>query len=100
MSVLCNVALRMITQNDLKKSLEIYDRYLSPREKLSSFDEQDLKLDLDDKLHVIYNLCTHTEQRTYEDYLSRALMAFFLFRCLQKSGFFGKKCEDVMRKIL
>ncbi|XP_018566121.1 SET and MYND domain-containing protein 4-like isoform X2 [Anoplophora glabripennis] len=69
MSILSHTALRMITQIELSKCLEIYkDR---SREK-------------------VYSLCTNASIRPAEDFLQRTLMAAFLLRCLQKSGYFGR----------
>lgn len=75
MSILSHTALRMITQNSLKKSLEIYKN----RSK-----------------EFIYSLCTNANMRQNDDFLQRTLMAAFLLRCLQKSGYFNTKGEEGM----
>lgn len=73
MSILSHTALRMITQNSLSKCLEIYKN--KPKEK-------------------VYSLCTNDKKRSAEDFLQRTLMAAFLLRCLQKSGYFGENRND------
>ncbi|XP_062562629.1 SET and MYND domain-containing protein 4 [Armigeres subalbatus] len=65
MSILCHLALRLITQaGTAEKAIEI---------------TKDLAL------------CSHAEHRSHEDYFRRTLMAAFLLRCLQKSEFFGRR---------
>lgn len=66
MSILSHAALRLITKNKLENVLETYK---SKKEK-------------------IFTLCTNADKRTPHDYLQRTLMAAFLLRCLQKSGYF------------
>lgn len=39
-------------------------------------------------------LCAHSDIRDPEDYFQRALMATFLLRILQKSGFFGRRLTE------
>ncbi|CAG9812403.1 unnamed protein product [Phaedon cochleariae] len=76
MSVLAHAALRMVTQNELARCLEIYE---------------------DRSKEKVYALCTNAGQRSAEDFLQRTLMAAFLLRCLQKCGYFGcKNGYDVM----
>lgn len=72
MSILSHAALRLITQNRLENVLEAYKN--NGKEK-------------------IFRLCTNSEKRTAHDFLQRTLMACFLLRCLQKSGYFGKRDE-------
>lgn len=70
MSILCHIALRMITQEGLEKCLELMkNRTLDPAQQL----------------------CGHVNQREPKDFLQRTLMAVFLLRCLQKSGFFPNR---------
>ncbi|XP_030751976.1 SET and MYND domain-containing protein 4-like [Sitophilus oryzae] len=73
MSILAHSALRMVTQNGLKKSLDIYHNR---------------------KNEKIYALCTHVQQRPPLDFFQRSLMAAFLLRCLQMSGFFPNTSRD------
>ncbi|XP_044252306.1 SET and MYND domain-containing protein DDB_G0273589-like [Tribolium madens] len=68
MSVLSLMALRIITQQNLTQTLGIYDRK---------------------DTNALYNLCTNETKRQNCDFLQRSLMAAFLLRCLQKSGYFG-----------
>ncbi|CAH0564117.1 unnamed protein product [Brassicogethes aeneus] len=68
MSILAHTSLRMITQNSLGKILDIYN---------------------DRSKEKVYSLCTNSTIRCPEDFLQRTLMAAFLLRCLQKSGYFG-----------
>lgn len=67
MSVLSHTALRMVTQFPVKKVLEMY---------------------ADRKKEHIYSLCTNAALRKPSDFLQRSLMAAFLLRILQKSGYF------------
>lgn len=67
MSVLSHTALRMITQFPIKKILEI---------------------NADRKKEHVYSLCTNASMRNPSDFLQRTLMAAFLLRILQKSGYF------------
>lgn len=69
MSILSHTALRMITQTELGKCLEIYK---------------------DRSKEKVYSLCTNAKIRPAEDFLQRTLMAAFLLRCLQKGGYFGR----------
>lgn len=65
MSILCHLALRLVTQAGTpEKAIEIAN-------------------DL--------GLCAHAEHRNQEDYFRRTLMAAFLLRCLQKADFFGRR---------
>ncbi|KAJ8956664.1 hypothetical protein NQ318_014018 [Aromia moschata] len=70
MSILSHTALRMVTQNALSRTLEIY----SDRSK-----------------EKVYSLCTNASVRPATDFLQRTLMAAFLLRCLQKSGYFNTR---------
>ncbi|XP_044743193.1 uncharacterized protein LOC123305516 [Chrysoperla carnea] len=70
MSVLCHLALRMITKHGLEQCLEMYKNK--------------------DKL-PIYKLCTLSKQRDSKDFLYRTLMAAFMLRCLQVVDFFPNK---------
>ena len=72
MSILCYVALRIFTQS---KSVD---------DGLALANE------------LIFNLCTHSNYRTPEDFLHRGLMAAFLLRCLQKSGYFGIRATEAV----
>lgn len=67
MSILSHTSLRMITQFPLKKILEIHSNR---------------------KREQIYSLCTNESLRKPSDFLQRTLMAAFLLRILQKSGYF------------
>lgn len=73
MSILSHTALRMITQNELRETMNIY------RNK---------------KNEPVYSLCTNSEKRSAEDFLQRTLMAAFLMKCLQKSEYFGDSSEN------
>ncbi|XP_066251201.1 SET and MYND domain-containing protein 4-like [Euwallacea similis] len=74
MSILGYISLRIITQNGLKKCLQIYENRANER---------------------LYKLCTNSDSRSPEDFLQRTLMAAFLLRCLQRSGFFDT--DDIHR---
>ncbi|KAJ8968518.1 hypothetical protein NQ317_004394 [Molorchus minor] len=67
MSILSHTAFRMITQNNLDRCLEIYK---------------------DRSKEKVYSLCTNASIRQPIDFFQRTLMAAFLLRCLQKSGYF------------
>lgn len=73
MSILSHTALRMITQNELRETMNIY------RNKENE---------------PVYSLCTNSEKRSAEDFLQRTLMAAFLMKCLQKSEYFGDSSEN------
>lgn len=92
MSILCIIALRMVTQLGLQKALEIYEKYFS--EKISNTSKSLNNNSLSDEESLIYNLCTHVELREPLDHLKRFFMAFFLFRCLQKSSFFSNEVSE------
>ncbi|XP_055384108.1 SET and MYND domain-containing protein 4 [Condylostylus longicornis] len=70
MSILCYIVLRIFTQS---KTI-------------------DDGLQLSNEL--ITKLCTHNNLRQPEDFLARGLMAAFLLRCLQKSGYFGIRITE------
>ncbi|KAJ9592588.1 hypothetical protein L9F63_015726, partial [Diploptera punctata] len=81
MSILCHLALRMVTQaglqyfKDIKHSLaESFSQPTSDPEKYMS----------------VYNLVTHADKRPAQDFLHRTLMSLFLLRCLQDANFFNK----------
>ncbi|XP_060521878.1 SET and MYND domain-containing protein 4 [Cylas formicarius] len=73
MSILSHTALRMITQYGLERCLKIYENR----------DEEN-----------VYRLCCNADKRTSGDFLQRTLMAAFLLKCLQESGFFGNTRQD------
>ncbi|CAH1964942.1 unnamed protein product [Acanthoscelides obtectus] len=73
MSILTHTALRMVTQNSLAECLGIYQN--RSKEK-------------------VYSLCTNAEKRSGEDFLQRTLMAAFLLKCLERSGYFGENRKD------
>lgn len=79
MSILSHTALRMITQNNLKYCLEVYK---------------------DRKRDRAFGLCTNEKLRTPEDFLQRTLMAAFLLRCLQKSGYFPNRSRDSGKSVV
>ncbi|XP_077301944.1 protein-lysine N-methyltransferase SMYD4-like isoform X2 [Arctopsyche grandis] len=90
MSILCIIAMRMVTQSGLQKALQIYETHFQNRNNIETNNGHNLKICSDsEKEKLIYNLCTHTELREPMDYLKRFLMAFFLLRCLQKTYFFS-----------
>ncbi|KAL1375115.1 hypothetical protein pipiens_017691 [Culex pipiens pipiens] len=67
MSVLCHLALRLVTQAGTpEKAIEL---------------GAELKR----------TLCAHEDRREPSDYFQRTLMAAFLLRCLQKAEFFGRR---------
>lgn len=67
MSILCFIALRMITQH---ASVDVA---------------------IQKGRQVISDLCTHSDRRQATDYLQRTVMSCFLLRIMQKSNFFGKR---------
>lgn len=73
MSILSYGALRLITQNKLE---QILDGYKNKNK------------------DGINSLCTNANQRKSQDFLQRTLMAAFLLRCLQKSGYFNNDRDD------
>ncbi|XP_069700412.1 SET and MYND domain-containing protein 4-like [Periplaneta americana] len=79
MSILCHIALRMITQSGLQHFLDekdsLRESFLQPNKQPGSYAS-------------VYNLVTHAEKRPAQDFLHRTLMALFLLRCLQEANFF------------
>lgn len=69
MSILSLITLRMVTQTNVQKQLEIFD----DREK-----------------EKVYTLCTNASMREPADFLQRTLMIAFLLRSLQVAGYFGR----------
>lgn len=70
MSVLCFLALRLMTQSRTPELAIANGRKL------------------------ISNLCTHSDRRLIDDYLQRCTMSAFLLRILQKSEFFGRRALE------
>lgn len=70
MSILCFIALRMITQHG----------------------SVDMAIEKGRK--VINDLCTHSNQRKVTDYLQRTVMSCFLLRIMQKGNFFGRRTSE------
>lgn len=70
MSILCFIALRMITQ------------------------ENSVEMAIKKGREVIHELCSHSKQRPPTDYLQRTVMSAFLLRILQKSNFFGRRSTE------
>lgn len=75
MSILCFLALRIITQS------------MTPENALQNGRK------------IISDLCTHSNRRPNEDYLQRATMTAFLLRILQKAEFFGRRTTESGRLI-
>lgn len=76
MSILCFLALRIITQS------------MTP------------ELALKNCRQIIADLCTHSIRRPPEDYLQRCTMAAFLLRVLQKAEFFGRRTTESRMQII
>lgn len=70
MSILCFIALRMVT------------KYAS------------VEMAIEKGRKVIHDLCTHSNQRKATDYLQRTVMSAFLLRIIQKSNFFGRRTTE------
>lgn len=70
MSILCFLALRIITQS------------ITP------------EMALKNGRKIISDLCTHSDRRPNEDYLQRCTMTAFLLRVLQKAEFFGRRTTE------
>lgn len=70
MSILCFIALRMMTQHaSVEQAIE--------------------------KGHQVTKLlCTHSDERKATDYLQRTVMSAFLLRIMQKSNFFGRRTTE------
>ncbi|KAI8431280.1 hypothetical protein MSG28_001305 [Choristoneura fumiferana] len=51
-------------------------------------EDEDEDDNLEQRTAQVYQLCTHSEQRTGRDYLQRLLVAAFLADCLHKGGLF------------
>ncbi|KAG5667579.1 hypothetical protein PVAND_015556 [Polypedilum vanderplanki] len=70
MSILCHIALKMITMHGTP------EKALEAGEKLTK------------------TFCTNSTMRDGEDFFKRCLMASFLLRCLQQSQFFGRRTTE------
>lgn len=70
MSILCFIALRMITQH------------------------ASVQMAIEKGRQVTQLLCTHSSQRKATDYLQRTVMSAFLLRIMQKSNFFGRRTSE------
>lgn len=70
MSILCFIALRMITQHNT------------------------VDVALEKGRQVIRELCSHSNKRPATDYLQRTVMSAFLLRILQKANFFGRRTTE------
>lgn len=70
MSILCFLALRIITQSMTPEAA------------------------LENGRKIVANLCSHSNRRPNEDYLQRCTMAAFLLRVLQKVEFFGRRTTE------
>ena len=85
-SILCLVALRVITQRTLKNMLEL--RPILSTGELAAVPSKDAVYDPSDYANV-YNLTTLSPLRTDKDWLDRTVMSLFLFKCLRAGGYFG-----------
>ncbi|XP_037030405.1 SET and MYND domain-containing protein 4 [Bradysia coprophila] len=70
MSILCFLALRLITQSTTPE------------------------LALQNGRKIISDLCTHSDRRSNDDYLQRCTMTAFLLRVLQKAEYFGRRTTE------
>lgn len=70
MSILCHIAMKMVTMYGTA------EKALKAGEQLSKI------------------FCTNAGMRNEEDFFKRCLMATFLLRCLQKSEFFGRRTTE------
>nr|XP_018910791.1 PREDICTED: SET and MYND domain-containing protein 4 [Bemisia tabaci] len=84
MSILCFIALRIITQQKLDFFLRVKDKLKDPK----SCDYAQL-----------YNLVTHSDKRSSEDLFQRTLMSLFLLHILKKSGYFGLEATSFTEKL-
>lgn len=92
MSVLCSLALRMLTQIGLQESLKIYqDNFKDGNdEKMTKIFDRTTKTG---RIATIYSLNTHETFRVQDDFIKRVLMAIFLTRCLRKANFFSTESK-------
>lgn len=70
MSILCFIALRIITQ------------------------QPSVEMAIQKGRQIVRDLCTHSSQRKATDYLQRAVASAFLLRILQKTNFFGRRTSE------
>ncbi|KAG6465918.1 hypothetical protein O3G_MSEX015498 [Manduca sexta] len=80
-SVTCFIALRMITQNKKEYFTKI----------VSELDSKSSGVYKTDDYKNIYNLVSHEDKRTKQDFLHRTQMAAFLVKLLEVSGYFEGK---------
>lgn len=86
MSILCHLALRMVTQSGLQHFLDIKDTLHE------SFSQPNIH---PGSYGSVYNLVTHADNRPAQDFLHRTLMALFLLRCLQEAHFFPARTDNI-----
>lgn len=70
MSILCFIALRIITQH------------------------ASVELAIQKGRQIVGELCTHSSKRNATDYLQRTVMSAFILRIMQKSNFFGRRSSE------
>lgn len=70
MSILCFIALRLITQHD--------DPWKA----------------IEEGRRITRELCSNSYQRNAADYFQRTVMAAFLLRILQKADYFGRRTSE------
>ncbi|XP_042864384.1 SET and MYND domain-containing protein 4-like isoform X2 [Penaeus japonicus] len=88
MSINCFLALRILTQSPISFFLEMKDKL--ENEKLKETTEAKDVYDPTDFFRL-YNLVTHSEQRTPEDWFHRTCMVVFLVKALKKTKYFEDK---------
>ncbi|GLV37710.1 SET and MYND domain containing class 4 member 3 [Carabus blaptoides fortunei] len=89
-SIVCSLAIRLITQKGLQYFLDVKPNLSQNLNENTKYDPSSYK--------TIYNLCRHKDQRSHVDFFQRTVMATVLLRFLQETGFFkseiSKKLTD------
>ena len=87
MSILCFIALRMITQRKLQDFLALRARIVNANQEHSFVDKSDNCFA--DEYMRVYNLTTLSHLRSDKDFFNRTIMSIFLLKCLRCSGYFA-----------
>ncbi|XP_037950105.1 SET and MYND domain-containing protein 4-like [Teleopsis dalmanni] len=87
-SINCHMALRIFASKSVDYFLKIKD------DVNKQFTIQEIQKLPKDDFHRISHLVRHEDTRTSSNFFQHALMARFLTKCLQESGYFGEKASQ------
>ncbi|KAF4533270.1 hypothetical protein B566_EDAN010505 [Ephemera danica] len=89
MSILCHMALRMITRAGSADKFVAMWKAANQGTAKSKKQQAKEEAEIDNYRRVL-GLVSHQTQRTTKDFLHRSLMAIFLLKCLQQANFFTR----------